>query len=280
MKEDKNIQPLVSIIVPCYNQGAYLAEALDSVLAQTYTNWECIVVNDGSIDNSEEVAQLYVAKDKRFHYIAQVNQGVSVARNTAIQHSSGKYILPLDGDDLLRPKYVEKAVNYLEQNPEIKLFYSQVERIGAETGVWNLVDYDYETMVWKNIIVCTAMYRRADYDKTHGYNPNMRKGLEDWDFWLSFLSPEDKVYRDEEVLFVYRIKQSSRNADISYQLNRELNRQIVANHPEIYSAFLPDIINYHEAENLLKEAVAQKAAEIRASKPYRVGKMIIRLFKK
>ena len=92
--------PKVSVIVPCYNQGEYLADALESVLYQTFTDWECIIVNDGSSDNTEEVANKFCELDKRFKYISQTNQGVSAARNNGIKASSGTYILPLDGDDV------------------------------------------------------------------------------------------------------------------------------------------------------------------------------------
>ena len=78
---------LVSIIIPCYNLSQYLPETLDSVLAQTYQSWECIIINDGSIDNTEKITKLYVDKDKRFKYIYQNNQGVSSARNNGIRNS-------------------------------------------------------------------------------------------------------------------------------------------------------------------------------------------------
>lgn len=268
-------ESIVSIIIPCYNQGQYLAEALDSVIAQTYSYWECIVVDDGSSDNSREVALAYAKKDKRISYLYQDNQGVSAARNNAIKNSKGKYILPLDGDDMIAPTYVEKAVSYLMSHEDVKLVYCKARLFGEQNGVWNLPKYTYEMVLWKNIIFCTAMFRRSDYDKTKGYNVNMKKGLEDWDFWLSLLSKEDVVYQIDEILFYYRIKQVSRNADIDYSINRELNKQIVRNHSEIYARYLEDIINFHQAENLLHEAVEAKACEIRMSTPYRLGKIIL-----
>ncbi|RYX81126.1 glycosyltransferase family 2 protein, partial [bacterium] len=94
-------QALVTIITPCYNYGKFLAEALDSLLLQTYSNWECIIVNDGSIDNTDEVALQYTAKDQRFKYINQKNGGLPNARNSALKIAQGKYIQLLDADDLL-----------------------------------------------------------------------------------------------------------------------------------------------------------------------------------
>ena len=90
---------IVSIIVPCYNYAALFREALDSVLAQTYDDWECIIVNDGSTDDTEEIALQYCQKDERFIYFYKENGGHSSARNYGIKKSKGEYILPLDPDD-------------------------------------------------------------------------------------------------------------------------------------------------------------------------------------
>src|SRR5687768_10004937 len=100
MKSQKNDIPLVSIIVPCFNQAEFLNETLQSVLSQTISDWECIIINDGSKDNSEEIALPWVDKDKRFKYLKQENRGVCAARNKGISEANGKYILPLDGDNL------------------------------------------------------------------------------------------------------------------------------------------------------------------------------------
>ena len=203
-------KPLVSIIVPCYQQGIYVSETLESILSQTYENWECIVVDDGSTDNSVEIVSEYVNRDNRIKLICQQNRGVSVARNNAISHSKGKYILPLDADDIIAPSYLEKAVKVMEDNPEYTLVYCKADKFGLEKGLWRLPEYSYDTLLWKNMIFCSALFRRKDFEVTHGYNENMIDGLEDWDFWLSLLSRDSIVYQINEVLFHYRIKSSSR----------------------------------------------------------------------
>ena len=108
------MQPLISIIVPCYNKAVYLTDALDSVLNQTYLNWECIIIDDGSPDATASIAKEYLNKDKRFKYYYQDNQGVSLARNNGIKRSSGKFILPLDADDIIEPTYIEKALKHFD----------------------------------------------------------------------------------------------------------------------------------------------------------------------
>src|SRR4051812_48468776 len=101
-----NAKPLVSIIIPSYNYGRFLAQTLDSVLAQTYTNWECIIVDDGSKDNSGEIAAAYEQKDTRIRYIYQQNQGIATTRNTGLQNIKGDYVQYLDADDMLPPEKI------------------------------------------------------------------------------------------------------------------------------------------------------------------------------
>ena len=117
------LNPLISVIVPCYNHGQFLAEALNSVLQQTYNTWECIVIDNGSTDVTKGVADEFISRDERFKYIYQENKGVSAARNRAIAQSSGKYILPLDADDKIGLTYLEKIVKVLEEDTEVKIVY-------------------------------------------------------------------------------------------------------------------------------------------------------------
>ena len=93
----------VSVIIPCYKQAVFLPDALESLLKQTYRNWEAIVVNDGSPDNTEEVVRQYMQQDNRISYLPQQNQGVSAARNNGIKQAKGEFILPLDADDWIKP---------------------------------------------------------------------------------------------------------------------------------------------------------------------------------
>ena len=115
---------LVSIIVPCFNQAQYLPDALNSVLAQSFPSWECIIINDGSEDKTEEVSKEFCQGDNRFKYIWKENGGLSSARNAGIKVSSGKYILPLDADDKIAAEYIQQAVNVLDNDVNVKVVYS------------------------------------------------------------------------------------------------------------------------------------------------------------
>ena len=104
--------PLISVIVPCYNQAQYLDECLQSVLDQTYTDWECIIVNDGSPDHTEEIAKKWVEKDTRFIYLFKENGGLSSARNAGIEIAKGEWIQFLDCDDILKKEKFEISTNF------------------------------------------------------------------------------------------------------------------------------------------------------------------------
>ena len=230
----KRKEPLVSVIMPCFNAGEFIAETLDSVIAQTYTNWECIVVNDGSVDNSEYVVLDYSKRDSRIKYLTQKNQGPSVARNKGISISKGEYILPLDADDLIDSTYMEKAMQHFEKHPETKLVYCRADKFGVDTGEWKLPKYSYDMLIRSNCLFATVFFRRKDFDLIRGgYNETMRGGLEDYELWLELLRPNDIVYQIDEVLFHYRIHNVSRTTG-AYKDKDSLMLQIRAIHNPEY----------------------------------------------
>ena len=225
----------VSVIVPCYNQGVYLSETLESVLKQSYDNWECIIVNDGSTDNTETIANTFLQKDKRFKYVYQQNAGLSAARNIGVKNSSGEYILPLDSDDLIHSDYMKLALKAFEDNPNLKIVYSKAALFGVRKGEWILPEYSMERMLGRNCIFCSAFYRREDYNTTNGYNSNMKYGFEDWDFWLSLLENGGDVFQIPQILFFYRIRKKSMFRYISKENFIFIRKQIWNNHKELYA---------------------------------------------
>lgn len=271
-------EPLVSIIIPAYNCEKYIAETLGSVLAQTYSNWECVIIDDGSTDNTPSIIKEYIHKYSRISYHYQENQGPSVARNNAILHSSGEFILPLDADDLIASTYLEKAINHFQAFPSTKLVYCRAEMFGDINGEWILPKYNYHSFIWNNCIFCTAMYKRTDYDATSGYNPNMVHGLEDWDFWLSLLRENDIVHRIDEILFRYRIRKGSRNNTFLQNYSEDALIQVYKNHRDTYEPFMPDyqsriILNMNLASELNSQE--EELVRIQTTKAYRVGKIIL-----
>lgn len=123
LQNDTTKLPLISVVIPCYNFGHLIGYSLDSLLAQSYTNWECIIVDDGSSDNSEEVIARYIAKDKRFTYHKQVNSGPAKARNVGIELATGDWLQFLDADDLLSPEKLKYQVEAIVADASIDVVY-------------------------------------------------------------------------------------------------------------------------------------------------------------
>ena len=123
---------LITVIIASHNYAHFIAQTLDSVLAQTYPNWECIVVDDGSTDNTREVVERYAQADQRIQYTWQENQGLAAARNGGIAKSSGEYLQFLDADDLIEARKLECQVDILEHHPEIDIVYGDVRYIATE----------------------------------------------------------------------------------------------------------------------------------------------------
>jgi glycosyltransferase involved in cell wall biosynthesis len=198
-----------SIIVPCYNQAEFLNECLESVLSQSYLHWECIVINDGSPDNTEQLALEWVKKDSRFRYIYQENTGLSAARNAGINASIGDYILPLDADDKISPDFLASCIREFHSRENAKLVYGNCIKFGIESGPAFVNSYSYDSLLLGNMIVCTAMYRKKDAMKVGLYDINLIYGSEDWDFWIRLLDRNSLVIKNTNIEFYYRIKEKS-----------------------------------------------------------------------
>ena len=226
--------PLVSIIVPCYNQAQYLPEALQSVLDQTYTDWECIIVNDGSPDNTETVAQEWVEKDARFVYLKKENGGLSKARNSGIEMAVGEFILPLDADDLISKDYLSLSLKAFEKDDLLKVVYCKAEKFGNETGKWQLLDFSLENLAINNLIFCSAIFRKKEWQKIGGYDPKMIYGWEDWEFWISMLKNGGKVICLEETGFYYRTKPNSMQTQIKEEQEKYLLDYLSIKHANFF----------------------------------------------
>lgn len=256
--------PLVSIIMPTFNRADLIGESLDSVLSQSYLNWECIIVDDGSNDTTESVVEAYLKKDKRFRYFYKENGGAASAKNVAIEHSKGVYILPLDSDDLLDASLISKAVKVFEKNQDISLVYSEAKLFGYKNEKWNIPEYDYKLFLVYNMIFNTCMFKKVDFDEVGGYD----KGLfEDWDLWMKMLNPKSKVYRIPETLFYYRT-QNGESITNRLQSNQKLHnsnlKAFYTKHIDIYMEYIGNPIELErEARGLRKKVQSAdfKAAE-------------------
>jgi glycosyltransferase involved in cell wall biosynthesis len=236
----------VSVIIPCYNQGIYLDECINSVLSQTFQDFEIIIVNDGSTDEyTNELLKNY--NKPKTKVIETHNQGLAMARNNGIAVSQGKYILPLDADDKIGNTYLEQAVKVLDSDNAIGIVYCEAEFFGEKKGKWELTPFNLPEFLNENQIFCSAFFRKDHYNKTKGYDKNMFWGLEDWDFWLTLIQLNVKVYRIPEILFYYRIKNQSMISAIQpgSDKKKRLNSYLFHKHIELYNDYL-DPISAHK----------------------------------
>jgi len=206
MEDNGNI---VSIIIPAFNAGKFLEETVVSAMSSNYPFFEVIIVNDGSTDDTNLVIEKIKKQYPQIRTYEQENSGVAVARNLAIKNAIGKYILPLDADDLITPDYIEKAVEILDADEHVKVVYCMAEFFGDKTGLFKLPAFKRKLLARKNLIFVSGLYRKSDYEKTDGYRSEI-KGPEDWDFWISLLKNGGEVVRIPKVCFYYRVHENSK----------------------------------------------------------------------
>ncbi len=271
---------LVSVIIPCYNQAKYLPETLDSVLQQTYGNWECIIVNDGSTDESEKEALSYCKKDSRFHYFYKNNSGVCDTRNYAVSHSKGSIILPLDADDIIEKTYLEKGVTVLDSDESVDVVYGRARFFGAIRGEIVLKAFDYRTLLLENVFYSTVLFRRSAFERVGGYNLNMKNGWEDWELMISMLNDRSVVVKLPDVCFYYRILPNSRERSIPKEQKEHLFLQIYENHKDVYDRYFPNPIRFaylnRQLENRLNDQ-RNSMASLKQSKKYKVAELLARI---
>lgn len=220
--------PLVSIIVPCYNQSDYLDEALQSVLYQTYKNWECIIVNDGSPDDTETTAKKWCQKDNRFNYVFQENGGLSSARNLGLNVASGDYIQFLDSDDVLDPRKLELSLFECNKEPEKskRIVISNFKRFtnNIKDSLNPSFVLSYELFTFKNILfkwdsifvipIHCGLFQACVFNSFRF--PVELKAKEDWIMWLYLFQEEPTVYFIDKHLVYYRLHQNSMTKDFNH----------------------------------------------------------------
>jgi len=236
-KRNDQSRPIVSVIIPCYNQANFLAEAVESIARQSFRELEIIIVNDGSTDNTSEIALSLVRRftEYRILLIEQENQGLPAARNVGIERSSGKYILPLDADDKIDRDFLAKTVDILEQQLNISIVYTDVQEFGEEFNIIPSIDWDFEKLCLMNYITATALFRREVWLENRGYKNEMKDGYEDWEFWLNAAANGFKGKRLPLPLFFYRKRSASMVNTKSSDNDKQLKAKIILFHKNFYS---------------------------------------------
>lgn len=204
---------LVSIITPLYNAERYVAQTIESVLAQTYPHWEMIIINDGSRDGSERIAQCYAERDARIHVFSQPNGGSAAARNNGIRRAVGRYIALLDADDMWEPYFLESQIALLHER-NCQLVYGAHRRVD-ENGVECLKPFvpperiDYQSLLRTCSISClTALYDTVPYGKFY-LHEEFRSLRDDYVLWLEIMRHCGVAYGNSRILGSYRMLKNS-----------------------------------------------------------------------
>jgi glycosyltransferase involved in cell wall biosynthesis len=223
----------VSVVVPCFNHGEFLPEAVASVPVAGREDIELIVVDDGSTDKrtSEEMDKL---EGRGIKVIRQENKGLAAARNSAIRASHGEYIFPLDADDRMRSGWIDRAIEILESNPKVGVVYGDTEPFGTKTGRWRLGEFDPERLLELNYIPASALFRRLVWEQNDGYDGAMpTQGYEDWDLWVGALERGWQFAYVPEIFFEYRQAEHSMVTH-AYKVGTQLEDYIARKHGALY----------------------------------------------
>jgi glycosyltransferase involved in cell wall biosynthesis len=223
---------LVSIIIPGYNPGAWLLDAVASAQVQTHGEIETILVNDGT-DNAESLHYMHAAASKVDVYLEQPNRGLPAARNAGFGAARGRYVVPLDADDLLDPTYVAECLSALQAAPQAAFAYTSCRVFGDQDYIEPIGDYNLYQLLDRNNLTYAALIRKQDWEELGGYDESMRAGYEDWEFWLRAGSRNRFGMHVPRVLFRYR-KHGASLYDVALSRHAEISAYIRGRHPELY----------------------------------------------
>lgn len=203
-------EPLISVIIPCYNNERVIIEAIESVEKQTYSNVEMIVVDDGSTDQTAEVVRNYSRGKSNIKFFSKPNGGPASTRNYGFDRSSGQFIVFLDGDDRLHPDFIKEHFEIFRKHIHLSLVYSNAEFFEGKTGPWHIIDYNSDEFLISNAIPIFAMVSAAAFERAGKFDEQL-KGLEDWELWIRILTKNSHVYKIKKPLYYYRkrIEQNS-----------------------------------------------------------------------
>jgi len=241
----------ISVIMPCYNDGQYVEEAIASLQMQSHPDVELIIIDDGSDDPTTKAVLNRVTSKDRVRLLHTHHDGPSFARNTGIQEARGEYILPLDADDRIEHAYLYKAREILEENPKCGAVYCKADLFGEASGPWMLAEYSFERMLVESLVFVTAMFRKADWEAVGGFRTDMKDGLEDYDFFIGILALDKEIVQLPDTLFHYRIKKKSRTTEFvrdgdavrrAFRSVYEHHQAFYDRHSRLYACLLRDEI--------------------------------------
>lgn len=276
----ERISNLVSVVIPCYNHGKYIHGAVDSILKQTYQNFEIIIVDDGSTDK-KTVSILKNIHQPNTRVYRKENGGPASARNYGIRKSSGEFILTLDADDKFHPSFVEKGVNILHNSPGTGMVTSYIKRVyKSRIEKAELQGGDVRSFLIKHEACASLLYRYECWEDANGYDENI-PGYEDWDFAIGVTKNGWKVYSIPEYLYFYRKVENSQY-EVDLQKSPAIIKYITEKHASVFRDHITEILyakecqirEYSDSIDKYKKSYAQKIGNA-VIKPMRVMRSLL-----
>jgi glycosyltransferase involved in cell wall biosynthesis len=239
--------PRISILMPCFNHGAFIGEAIDSVRSQTFQDFEIIVVDDGSTDSA--TVEVLSRLPSPVRVLTTANRGLPAARNHAAAHAAGAVFCALDADDKLAPAWFEQGMRLLDQQPDVAFVSHWLETFGDEHWTWKPEQCDLPSLLARNTVNGAALVRREAFEAVGGYDETMRDGCEDWDFWLRLVERGFEGTIIPEVLFYYRRRRDSMSrAMLEEARYRRPLEGLIGKHEAGYRAHLAAVLVAKESE--------------------------------
>lgn len=275
MNSTLQIQPKVSIVIPCYNDAAYIEQAVLSALNQTYPNIEVIVVDDGS--NTETKAVLNKLEPKITQLITQDNKGQSAARNEGIKVAKGDFIFVMDSDDFIAPSLCEEAVAVFTSDISLKIVSCQATLLYSDqkTEIYIPKGGDISAFMYQNCALGTSMFKKEDWQRINGYDETMRSGFEDWEFFIRLLKSGGTTFVIEKPLYTYRKREASTTSKAN-KVRYDLWNYIFTKHRDLYKADFDNFISFFI--NRVKQAETTQY-KYKNKIEFKIGQVILKPFR-
>lgn len=266
---------LVSVVITCYNDAEFIEEAVQSILNQTHPNIEIILVDDGSDEKTKNVLTKLTPTVSKL--ITQTNKGQSAGRNTGIAAANGEFILVLDSDDYFENSFIEKALKIIIENPEIELVTCDafIHEVSGAILNYSSNGGDIKTFIQYSAALGNSMFRKNSWKVTGGYDEDMRKGWEDWEFFIRLLTKGGKAYVIQEPLFHYRRRVHSTTSRANKN-KYELWKYIYKKNQSIYVANYDTFIDYVVDKFERNEAELKK---MYLKPEYKIGFFVLKPFR-
>ncbi len=231
--------PEVSFIIPMFNRQDSISTTLDSVIRQTCTNWEAIIVDDASTDSSVDVVNNYIKTYPGYALTLitlEQNSGIGAVRNVGVKHARGEYIVLLDSDDSVAPTYLQRLLGTAENHPEAAWIAPLTVQYGDVNRMFGFTPFNLETLAHKNLFNITNLLRRNVYNTLGGFREDMREGFVDWEFWVRAARHGFRPVQLPEVLFFYHRKGEGILGAVLQAPDRavRIKRQLMESNQELY----------------------------------------------